>query len=188
MVSEVESNIQSRMKKLLNCVAIVGVALAADTVIAQTTSPTNDVPPEVERPVDPTPPVFERPASGKPIIVERPIVIPPVPPRDGVAPERPERPEVPLSGVTDLRELIRDFQAQREEFLNGRRELLRQLKDATEEQRAALREQLKERMDGWRAEQRAHIEELREQARSIKDSVRTIDDVVNAGQGEDAGR
>ncbi len=81
-------------------------------------------------------------------------------------PERPpgEHPQMP----PEVRELIKEFQAARETYLEQQRELAKQLKDATDEQRAEVREQLKENMEAWRQQQKDFRDKLRERIKDIR--------------------
>src|SRR5688572_14315985 len=148
---------QTTMKFTSARALIVGgaLSLAATSGFAQAL-PTAPLPPLEAAPVelvDPAnllPPILDLLPKAVPLIPDRPIVIPQLPLAQQVnlplAPERPPSPDRPVlaSGVKDL---VRDFQTARQEFLTSQQELLRQLKTATQEQRAAIREQLKENLE-----------------------------------------
>jgi hypothetical protein len=142
-------------------------------------------------PIDILPPIFDRPALGRPFIPERPVIVPPVVRPDQattlVAPERPMPPDRP-SPAQDVKDLVKEFQAVRQDFLEGQRELQRMLKDATQEQRAVIREKLRDNLNEWREAQKAHILDLREQAKEIRNNVPAIRDVIDGGRGEGRGR
>lgn len=119
-----------------------------------------------------------------PPIEQRPVLVPSTMPQD-----RPERPAVPGKPALskDVKDLVKDFQTAREAFRKQQLELNQQLKIASDEQRAHIRQQLQESLDRWREEQRARVEDLREQARNMKDEMRGLKDVIDAGANPKAG-
>ena len=142
-------------------------------------------------PCDLLPPILDPLLQPPPLIPDRPVVIPPpvlaseanLP----LAPERPPSPDRP-SPPQSVKDLVKDFQTARQNFLTSQQELLRQLKGATPEQRAAIREQLKDNLNEWREAQKIHLQELRDQARDLINTVPAIRDVVNSGRDEGRGR
>ena len=135
------------------------------------------------------PPV--NPPVSSPAIVERPTVIPmPTAPEAPDMPARPDRPTIaerpePAKAVKDL---VKDFQSARQDFIRHQQELNRQLKTASDEQRAAIRAQLKDSLNSWLDEQKAHLQELRDQAKDIRNNVPSIKDVIDSAGGEGRGR
>ena len=172
------------------------LSLAATSGFAQALPPA-PLPPLEAAPVDLVdpanllPPILDLLPKAVPLIPDRPVVIPPLPLAQQVnlplAPERPASPDRPVlaSGVKDL---VKDFQTARQQFVTGQQELLRQLKTATGEQRAAIREQLKENLEAWKEAQKAHIQELRKQAEEMIKIVPDVHAVIEAGQGDGRGR
>jgi polyhydroxyalkanoate synthesis regulator phasin len=132
------------------------------------------------------PPILQPPSSAQPLIFNRPLIIPPATlPNQVVAPLAPERPlipEVPLLTQT-VKDLVKDFQTTRQEFLRGQEELLRQLKNATGQEREIIREQLKERLNEWRELQKQHLHDLREQVDAMRQTLPALDEVLKAGSG-----
>jgi polyhydroxyalkanoate synthesis regulator phasin len=179
------------------------LALLAGLSFGATSGSAQALPPAPLPPIEPVggdlvdtskllPPIFDLLPKAVPLIPDRPIVIPPpaILQEQGnlpLAPERPPSPDRPVlaPGVKDL---VKDFQTARQEFMASQQELLRQLKTATQEQRAAIREQLRENLEAWREAQKEHIQELREQAKEMINNVPDLRDVINAGQGEGRGR
>jgi hypothetical protein len=106
------------------------------------------------------PPILPPLLLDQPLIPLRPITIPQVPVLSQisgpVAPERPASPDRPVLPVT-VKDLVKDFQATRQGFLEGQRELLRQLKSAKQEERAIIRGQLNGRLKEWRVLQKSHL-------------------------------
>lgn len=129
--------------------------------------------------------------ATQPRIADRPAVISPVttPERPGL-PGRPDRPTVPErpTPAKDVKDLVKDFQAARQSFLQQQQELQRQLKTANDEQRAAIRAQLKENMQAWLEEQKSQMKDLREQAKEIRDNLPSIKEVIDSGHGDGRGR
>jgi hypothetical protein len=83
-----------------------------------------------------------------------------------------------------VKDLVKDFQTARQDFLRGQEELLRQLKNANDQERTIIREQLKERLNEWRELQKQHLRELRDQARELATTLPGIRDVIDAsGEG-----
>src|SRR5688572_872618 len=89
------------------------------------------------------PPIFP-PPTAQPLIRDRALIIPPATlPNQVIAPPTPERPltpDRPLLTQT-VKDLVKDFQAARLDFLRGQEELLRQLKNATGQEREIIRQQ-----------------------------------------------
>jgi hypothetical protein len=133
------------------------------------------------------PPILQPPSLAQPLILDRPLIIPPlILPNQVVAPLAPERPltpEIPLVTQT-VKDLVKDFQTARQDFLRGQDELLRQLRNATDQERTIIREQLKDRLDEWRQLQKEHMRQLIEQAREMTTTLPALGDVINAGSGE----
>jgi len=181
---------------ILAIVVGVGLSFEATSGFAQALPPAplppiEPVPVDLVDPSNLLPPILDLLPKAVPLIPDRPIVIPPLTLPQQVnlplAPERPPSPDRPVlaSGVKDL---VKDFQTARQEFLTSQQELLRQLKTATQEQRAVIREQLKENLEAWKEAQKAHIQELREQAKEIISNVPDLREVIDAGQGDGRGR
>lgn len=87
-----------------------------------------------------------------------------------------------------MQELVRDFQAARQSYIQQQQELNRKLASATEEQRAILREQIKDSLKEWRELQKQQAKELREQAKDIKNNTPNLRDVIDSGGGDGRGR
>lgn len=162
----------------------MGICLMAMAVMASAQESTEVAP----KPDEPRNPDRGNLPPDKPAIQERPIVVPPpLSNRDRTqAPERPPRPNgggvvVPSS---DLRQLIKDFQAARKIYMAQQRELLNDIKEASAEERSVIREQLKDKLDLWLQEQKDHIQTIRDQAKEMKNNVPAIRDVIDAAQEE----
>jgi hypothetical protein len=176
---------------------LAGLSLGATSGFPQALPPAplphiEPLPGDLVDPCHLLPPIIDLLPKAVPLIPDRPLVIPPAtvhePGNLPSAPERPPSPDRPVLAAS-VKDLVKDFQTARQEFLTGQQELLRQLKTGTQEQRAALREQLiKESLEAWRQAQKAHIQELREQAREMINNVPDLRDVISAGQGEGRGR
>jgi hypothetical protein len=172
------------MKDLKRTLLASGLSLAvgAGSVLSQT-NPAASAP--AAQPVAPT---AKPPPTGQAPIPERPVVIPPAAkPQGRNLPEPPARPDrhAPSEAVKDL---VRDFQAARQAFLNQQKELQRQLKHATREDREAIRKQLKENLQIWLEQQKAQLQELRDQARDLRSNLPAISDVIDSAKGEGRGR
>ena len=87
-----------------------------------------------------------------------------------------------------VKDLVKDFQTVRQEFLREQEELMRQLKSGTQEERNIVRERLKERLNEWRELQKQHLKDLRDQLGDIRDRIPVINDVLEAGRPEGRGR
>jgi gas vesicle protein len=171
-------------------ILLTGLALwlTMPLAFAQLLPPVPSLPPV--DPCDLLPPILDPPLQPPPLIPDRPVVLPP--PIAGqanlpLAPERPPSPDRP-SPPQSVKDLVKDFQTARQNFLHSQQELLRQLKGATQEQRAAIREQLKDNLNEWREAQKSHLQELRDQARDLINTVPAIRDVINSGRDEGRGR
>jgi predicted ribosome quality control (RQC) complex YloA/Tae2 family protein len=126
------------------------------------------------------------PSQADPPINNRPLLVAPAQPSDRAGgPKRPARPVVPGQPVQtqQMKDLVREFQAARQDFINQQQELRRQLKTANDAQRAIIREQLKEKREQWMEQQKAQIQELKEQAREMN-RVGNLRDVIDSGSGE----
>jgi gas vesicle protein len=79
---------------------------------------------------------------------------------------------------TEARELIQQFQQDREAFIQQQKQLADQLKTSTAEQRAVIREQMKALIDDWRAKQQEYARQWRQNAvdlgRELRDHQRPI--------------
>lgn len=129
--------------------------------------------------------------SSTPAIINRPTITAPAPSTEPLsAPPRPERPGVPGRPLpaSGMQELVRDFQAARQSYIQQQQELNRKLASATEEQRAILREQIKDSLKEWRELQKQQAKELREQAKDIKNNTPNLRDVIDSGGGDGRGR
>ncbi|HYV29639.1 MAG TPA: hypothetical protein VEO53_00805, partial [Candidatus Binatia bacterium] len=95
------------------------------------------------------------------------------------------RPVVPGQPVQSqqIKDLVREFQAARQAFLQQQQELNRQLKASSDVQRAIIREQLKENLRRWMEQQKAQIQELKEQAKEMN-RVSNLREVIGAGTPE----
>jgi gas vesicle protein len=178
-----------RWSNTLILFAALALSLLTTSASAQLLPPVPPLP-SID-PCDLLPPILDPLLQPLPLIADRPVVIPPLTtPGEAnlpVAPERPASPDRP-SPPQSVKDLVKDFQAARQNFLSSQQELLRQLKGATQEQRAAIREQLKDNLNEWREAQKIHLQELREQARDLIDTVPAIRDVVDSGRDEGRGR
>lgn len=179
-----------KFRRIFTMLAGAGLCLAVDSSPAQAVPPLEPAPAELIDTSNLLPPIIDLLPKALPPIAERPLVIPPLSLPEVNLPAAPERPLAPDRPVLapGVKDLVKDFQTARQDFLSGQQELLRQLKTATQEQRAALREQLKENLEAWREAQKAHLEDLREQAKEIINSVPDIREVIDAGRGEGRGR
>ena len=146
---------------LLSCCA-VGVGITQEV-------PKQTAPPQEE--------VAPAPAAGD----GSPVVVPPENPNQNQTPEPPERPDTPQPPQT-VKDLVKDFQAARERYLQEQKELRRQFRQASEEQREAIREQLRENLAEWLELQRMRVQELREQIRETRDAVKDYDRVLDAAE------
>jgi len=179
------------IKSSKKLILFVGLAfwLTTHLAFAQLLPPLPPLP--IIDPCDLLPPILDPLLQPPHLIPDRPVVIPPIAPLNQanlpVAPERPPSPDRP-SPPQNVKDLVKDFQTARQNFLGSQQELLRQLKTATQEQRAAIRAQLKENLNEWRETQKIHLQELRDQAREIITTVPAIRDVVNSGRDEGRGR
>jgi gas vesicle protein len=176
--------------------ALVGLSFGATSGFAQALPPAplpplEAVPVDLVDPSNLLPPILDLLPKAVPLIPDRPIVIPPLPLSQQVnlplAPERPPSPDRPVLAL-GVKDLVKDFQTARQEFLTSQQELLRQLKTATQEQRAVIRGQLKENLEAWKEAQKAHIQELREQAKEMIRNVPDLRTVIDAGQPEGPGK
>ena len=103
-------------------------------------------------------------------------------------PERKGRPDRTQPNG-DVKNLIKQFQAAREAYLQDQQILMKQLKGASAEDRAAIREQLKESLDQWREQQKELIKEQRDRAIELKRALQAdLGRVVDDAQGEGRGR
>src|SRR5262249_13810592 len=112
------------------------------------------------------------------------LVSPAQSPDHAGGPKRPDRPVVPGQPVQSqqMKDLVREFQAARQDFQNQQQSLRLQLKTANDAQRALIREQLKEKRQQWMEQQKAQIQELKEQAREM--SRGNLREVIESGAGE----
>lgn len=97
------------------------------------------------------------------------------------------------SGVTDppaqVKDLVKQFQAARDAYLQQQKDLQRLSKTATEDERAAIRQQMKDSLDAWKEEQRQLRQEMKERAKELKQELQgDLGRVVDGGQGEGRGR
>ena len=124
------------------------------------------------------------PTPAEPPITSRPVIVPPALGRPDL-PKRPDRPVVPGQPVQSqqIKDLVREFQAARQAFLQQQQELNRQLKASSDVQRAIIREQLKENLRRWMEQQKAQIQELKEQAKEMN-RVSKLIEVIGAGTPE----
>lgn len=185
-----KTDLQRRIfRKCARALALAVCLCAASPVFAQLLPP---LPPEPgDSLIDDLLPPILPPSFNTPLIADRSVIIPQVAlPTQLTGPLAPERPTAPDRAVLPqtVKDLVKDFQVTRQDFLNGQRELLRQLKDAKQEERSIIREQLKERLNEWRELQKSHLRELRDQAREITTTLPAIGDVINSGSGEGRGR
>ena len=195
MLLSEQRSVTSAIMKFTSALALLaGLSFGATSGFPQALPPAplpHLEPGDLVDPCNLVPPIIDLLPKAVPLIPDRPLVIPPVSLHEQgnlpLAPERPPSPDRPVLAAS-VKDLVKDFQTARQEFLTGQQELLRQLKTATQEQRAAIREQLKENLEAWREAQKAHIQELREQAREMINNVPDLRDVINAGQGEGRGR
>ena len=152
----------------------LSLALATGSALAQGNPPT----------ATPTPTPGSSSSGKANIAVNRPVIVPPNDKATGSqAPKPPDRGNLPKP-PSSVQDLVRDFQAARQAYLEEQKELRRQLREATDEQRAAIRSQLKASLDNWLEIQRARVLEMREQARRIKETVPDLKDVVDSAKEE----
>src|SRR5207245_10631789 len=104
--------------------------------------------------------------------------------------EHPERPVVPGQPPQpqEIKDLVRDFQANRQAFQKQQEALSRQLQKASDADRAIIRAQLKENLSIWMEQQKAQIQELKAQAKKMKDKVPILQKPIDSGAGEGRGR
>ena len=159
------------MKKGLLLMALFGAVCIAPSVLAQATPPTDNVPPTVTPPLDTKPPEFDKPPEGRPFIPERPVTIPrPTPPDGapaGAGGSTANQPQLPQ----DVKDLVKQFQQDREAFLAEQKKLAKEIKDSTAEERAALREKMRENLDKWREAQSEFRKNLKDMIESMKNNL-----------------
>jgi len=145
------------------CVTFASVNFA----FAQATPPTDRVPLQV------SPPLGTKPPESTPAIPDRPVVIP-----------RPTLPgAVPAAGTlaaatmpefpSDVRELIKTFQAAREDFLKAQKDLTKAMKGSSDEARATLREQMKDNLSKWRDAQSEFRQNLKDLIDQMKGNLQS---------------
>ena len=88
----------------------------------------------------------------------------------------------------ELKVLLENFRAAREQFLREQKLTQQQLADATEQQREELRDKLREDYENWRELQKEFQKEARERAREIREQLnqdleRVVRDGTKTGSG-----
>jgi gas vesicle protein len=141
--------------------------VTANSVIAQATPPTDSVPPQV------SPPLGTKPPESTPATPDRPVIIP-----------RPTLPDVVQAAGTlaaanmpefpsDVKELIKAFQAAREDFVKAQKDLAKAMKNSSDEARATLREQMKDNLAKWRDAQSEFRQNLKELIDQMKGNLQS---------------
>lgn len=154
---------------------LLAVWLAADSAVAQDTTPVNIKP---TRPGAPSDQVRTIPDQGRKIGIATPGA--------SSAVSALDHPQV--TQPADLKDMITRFQAAREDYLKKQRLLALRLRQANDQDRAALRELMRANLDKWREQQlefRAQVKErVLELRRELQGQLR---DVVDEGSREGAG-
>src|SRR5262245_11249188 len=139
------------------------IFVAVNSAFAQATPPTDSVPPQV------TPPLGTKPPAATPATPDRPVTIPrPTLPAAGAL-AAANMPEFP----SDVRELIKTFQAAREDFLKAQKDLTKAMKGSSDEARATLREQMKDNLSKWRDAQSEFRQNLKDLIDQMKGNLQS---------------
>lgn len=103
-------------------------------------------------------------------------------------PEKPNRPAAPAPGA-DVQDLVKEFKAARETYLEQQKELARQVKENSKEAREALRQQNKELLEAIKEQQKALLKETKDRAKDLKSQLHPdMGRVIDSGVGEGRGR
>jgi hypothetical protein len=140
---------------------------SVNSVFAQATPPTTSVPPQASPPLGTKPPESTPATPERPIVIPRPTLADAVPAAGTLA--AASMPEFP----GDVRELIKTFQAAREDFLKAQKDLAKAMKNSSDEARATLREQMKDNLAKWRDAQSEFRQTLKDLIDQMKGNLQS---------------
>jgi hypothetical protein len=127
-------------------------------------------------------------AHNKHTIENRPIAIPAEAKSDKEKPLRPNRADKTNPGGA-IKELVHQFQSQREQYLQEREALLKKYRTATEAERDSLREQIKESLERFKEMQKQLLQEQKERTEAMRKELQAeLGRVIEAGQNESGRR
>lgn len=86
----------------------------------------------------------------------------------------------------EVKDLIKQFQTARENYLKEQQALLKKLGDTTQDQRQAIRDQMRESLERWKEQQREFLQEQKDRAKDLKkelqqDLGRVVDEAKTEG-------